>query len=395
MNKKIHYTSIMDHNLLEKMINDGYVSKREHTYIDLFIFNYTPAAVFDRVWNPVTLQCRGLIVDSDGFIVARPFPKFFNLGEHTGDEEFFSWDFTIQEKFDGSLGVLYFDPSDLLATGDIATRGSFNSAQADAAYMILWQKYSNWSHPAPYELTYLFEIISETSRVVVDYDDTEDLVLLGVIDNMTGRSIDLHTLDGPYVWPGPQASTIDLPLHVSAHQVLDHMKAAKGHPGKVEEGYVIKFFNDVQDVRVKVKYEDYISLHRIVTGLSNKFVWESLQLGNTVEDISAMVPDEFHGWLKTCAQGIMSNYNAMRLDIEEEYTDTILHVKTKYDVGPKDSNFRRYFAEYVKQNVLTSCKSGVFMLLDEKADALNSYIWKSIKPPIFERATAFNAEEES
>ncbi|MFB9080967.1 hypothetical protein ACFFWB_26745 [Flavobacterium procerum] len=63
------------------MISANYVRVNKHPEQDLYIYNYTQNAQFERVWNEITIACRGLILDKDLNVVARPFPKFFNLGE--------------------------------------------------------------------------------------------------------------------------------------------------------------------------------------------------------------------------------------------------------------------------------------------------------------------------
>ena len=67
--------------LLEEMLEKGYVRKQQHPEAPLWIYNYTVEAQYERVWNDITLQCRGLILGHDYAVVARPFGKFFNLGE--------------------------------------------------------------------------------------------------------------------------------------------------------------------------------------------------------------------------------------------------------------------------------------------------------------------------
>ena len=52
------------------------------------------------------------------------------------------------------------------------------------------------------------------------------------------------------------------------------------------------------DVRVKIKYDDYVRLHRIVTGLNARVVWAALTEGKPVEDIVDGLPDEFHPWVR-------------------------------------------------------------------------------------------------
>src|SRR5690242_15452026 len=83
----------------------GYLTMRPHPTANLAIWNYTPRCQFERYWTPEMLMCRGLITTPDGEIVARPFPKFFNLDEHQGDLPLEP--FTVTAKMDGSLGILY------------------------------------------------------------------------------------------------------------------------------------------------------------------------------------------------------------------------------------------------------------------------------------------------
>ena len=95
---------------------------------DVRIFNYTQQCQFDKAWDDITKQCRGLILNvKTGEVLARPFPKFFNYGEHVEK----GWPIPtetpeVYEKLDGSLGILYY----LNGKPWIATRGSFTSDQA-------------------------------------------------------------------------------------------------------------------------------------------------------------------------------------------------------------------------------------------------------------------------
>ena len=122
-----HISDLFDPADLESAIADGFVRAQDHPTLALRILNYTERAQYERVWTDVTRQCRGLIVDGMGRIVARPYAKFFNYGEH--DEATLSLDefVTITDKMDGSLGILYRGTDGQLA---IATRGSFASEQA-------------------------------------------------------------------------------------------------------------------------------------------------------------------------------------------------------------------------------------------------------------------------
>ena len=57
---------------------------RRHPSLPLSIIAYTPKAKFERRWTKEVLMARGLVVDDDGIILARPLPKFFNDFEISG-----------------------------------------------------------------------------------------------------------------------------------------------------------------------------------------------------------------------------------------------------------------------------------------------------------------------
>ncbi len=71
---------LLDMTKLAWLVDNGFVNKNTHPLLPLDIYNYTHRAQFDGDWNDGVLKhCRGLIVDHDGYIVARPFAKFHNL----------------------------------------------------------------------------------------------------------------------------------------------------------------------------------------------------------------------------------------------------------------------------------------------------------------------------
>ena len=71
---------------LEKYYNEGLIFKQTHPTLDLTIWNYSQKVQYEKLWDEVTVQCRGLVTNSKGEIVARPFKKFFNYEEHTPEE---------------------------------------------------------------------------------------------------------------------------------------------------------------------------------------------------------------------------------------------------------------------------------------------------------------------
>ena len=244
------------------MISKNYVRVNKHPEHDLYIYNYTQNAQFERVWNEITLSCRGLILDENWNIVGRPFPKFFNLGEMENQVVPES-SFEVFDKMDGSLGILYW----INDVPFMASRGSFASDQSDKANEMLHGKYRNSWPLLDKSKTYLFEIIYPENRIVLNYGASEELVLLAVIDTQSGEEFPLEDIGFPLV---------------EKYDGIKDILTLKEMDITNKEGFIIKYANNF---RVKIKFEEYLRLHRIITQVSNLNIWEYLKTNQSFEEI--------------------------------------------------------------------------------------------------------------
>jgi RNA ligase len=292
---------------------------------ELWILNYTETAAFDSVWNNVTLNCRGLIVNAFGDIIARPFPKFFNYGQPGCPEIDLDEPVVVSDKLDGSLGILYPHPEGGYA---IATRGSFTSDQALHATEIFRTKYAGYVPPGG--VTMLFEIIYPENRIVCDYGDMDDLVLLGSVHNSSGDSWEGADVD--WDWPGPIAE-------VFTYKTMREALEVEPRDGK--EGFVVHFL--ISGHRVKIKQEDYIALHRIVTGLNARSVWEAM-VHNEVDELIEKIPDEFHDFIRGVEEDIDGDVNETVMICHRAYDRILGQVgvnptKKEFALVAKDHNY--------------------------------------------------------
>jgi RNA ligase len=309
-------SDLLDAALLDAHLRDGYVRMQTHPELPLAILNYTEKAAYEGLWDDVTRQCRGLIVElvshTERPVVARPFPKFFNHGEPSAPDLDLDAPAVVTDKLDGSLGILYPDDDRGWA---IATRGSFTSEQALHATQVYIERYEQDALFEPAEgATYLFEIVYPENRIVCDYGDADDLFLLAVLDTATG--LPLFESHEPGRWPGPRTEK-------HSYATLADALAAEPRPGA--EGLVV-YLPD-RDERVKIKQDDYVALHRILTGTNARHVWEYaavracrdlvsepkhwgsylgidparaaqlLEVGDGWLD-AAGIPDEFYAWIQ-------------------------------------------------------------------------------------------------
>lgn len=275
----------LDKNKFDKLVEQKLVTCRVHPRnSDLFIYNYTPEVQFEKKWDKLTMMCRGLILQGDGTLVSRPFSKFFNLGEtkETTIANLPSELPEVSEKLDGSLGILYEDESGY----SISTRGSFESEQAIwATDWLKRQGDKDWRQG----ITYLFEIIYPTNRIVVDYKSRAELVMVGLVKNDTGEIF-------PYDAVVSEADRLGLSypklFKMSLKEIQEKAKNSKDN----EEGFVL-FYPKAQ-LMVKVKLEDYVRLHRLTFGISIKAIWENMAEGKNIEAVFKDAPDEVFDWIK-------------------------------------------------------------------------------------------------
>ena len=336
---------MLDTTLLKEMIDNGYVNVQKHPTHDLFIHNYAPKAQYERVWNAVTLACRGLIMDAQNRIVARPFTKFFNLGE-VENQSLPNESFEVFEKLDGSLGILYFVENEAF----IATRGSFTSEQAVRATAILRSKYAQILHRKSPDgksvvsknKTYLFEIIYPDNRIVVDYGAMEDIILTAIIDTVTGEDLPLEDIGFPMV---------------KRYDGINDISILSGLEETNREGFVIKYRSGL---RYKVKFEEYLRIHRIVTGVSNVSIWEYLAADMPFDDILDRVPDEFYDWVKTTSHNLNEQYRAIEALCQSDFKVLATRKETA-----------AYFLTCAHPSVL-------FSILDKKP--YKNTIWKMLRP---------------
>src|SRR6185437_2532532 len=328
-------SAIFDRERLDALVADGWLRSQRHPEADLWIYNYTERTQYENHWTPETLACRGLILDAESRIVARPFPKFFNYGTPQAADLPVE-PFTDTEKVDGSLGILYY----LDGEPCIATRGSFVSEQAVEGTRMIRER----EVVRPINATVLFEIVYPGNRIVVDYGDQRDLILLAAICHQTGWDLTLPA------YSGPVAERYD-------HSDIDAL-AALEEPNR--EGFVIAFESGV---RLKVKFAEYVRLHKIVTGVNARNVWEAMRDGDDLESLLVGVPDEIYDWITRTRDTIRDAYDA-----ELQKAQAVFEARPDTD--------RKGLAAYFQASGANTAV--LFKLLDGKS--VRELIWKAIKP---------------
>ncbi|MEI8164944.1 MAG: RNA ligase, partial [Chloroflexales bacterium] len=278
----------------------------------LHIYNYAPQAAYAGLWTPAQRVCRGLITETDGTIIARAFDKFFNLGEQpeTRLDALPAGPMLAMDKIDGSLGVIFWHAGQ----PHVATRGSFTSPQAQWATAWLranvdQDELRRWT--LGYS-TLLVEIIIPVSRIVVDYGAGNDgLVLLAERDTRTGD----------YTAPGALRNLGDiLGLRVAEARMIDRLDDLLDDAATRVgiEGWVVAYPNGL---RVKIKTDEYRTLHRLMMSCTVPYVRRLLEeYGEAIlSDYLPKLPALLRGDVLRVANTLMLRYYKVKASAEAAF----------------------------------------------------------------------------
>ncbi|MFJ8668763.1 RNA ligase [Streptomyces sp. NPDC093600] len=389
---------------LAAALDAGHVTRKAHPELPLSIYTYTRACQYERIWNRVTTRCRGLVADDvTGEIVALPLPKFFNIGEHEAGQPYApalpDEPFEVYDKVDGSLAVVFH----YAGRWRVASKGSFVSAQATWAQRRLDRTDTAALVPG---VTYLAEILYPKNRIVVDYGDRRDLVLLAAFA-ADGTEIPLADAAAHWqdigsvvtVWP---AMEIDELVAMTESNTLPGGRAATGMDA---EGFVLRF---ASGVRAKAKLSEYVRLHKVLTGVTERDIWRSHGIqrfagmsakrlaqglgcsvaeldgirasgGRPLDALLEQVPDEFDTWVRGVIARLEDEAEVRRRAIDDAYR-SIAHLAAD----------RAAFARAVRDLRDEGLRAAMFLRLDGRPTDL--VVWRAVRP---EATDPFTTDQEN
>lgn len=324
------------------------VSKRKNFSVIDYVY-----AMEDTFSNPMTLQCRGLKFDMDGRIIARPFHKFFNIGEREQPHEIdWSRPHHILDKLDGSL----IHPVMLDGKVVFMTR----MGQTDQA--MIAQNRASTEVMALCEamladgMTPMFEYTAPDNRIVVAYDKPE-ITLLAVRKIVEGAYLSYEALQ-------ELGRRFSVPIVRSHGQVEDYaafLAAARALRGM--EGYVI-FFEEGHFL--KLKADDYVLRHKAQANLVLEKNVLMLVVENQVDDVAPLLTAEMAAQLRAYQQAVFSGVEAIVRQVQD------FHARYA-DVG------RRDYAAIVMKEMDSRLRAAAFFCADGKdvREALINDLWKA------------------
>lgn len=226
--------------------------------------------------DPILLECRGIKFHSEGWIMARPFHKFFNIGERERVEDI-DWNQShmATEKLDGSM----VHATILNAKLVFMTRKGITDIALDALKLASEElKQWCWERNILDDLTPIFEYTGPKNRIVILYPEPK-LTLIGMRNKYTGEYCDLEDFDHGHLNKVGTSPVGHIDEFIAFTRSL-----------KKEEGFVISFPSTGH--MVKIKAEDYVLKHKVKSEFAfEKNVLRLVLLGQT-DDLFPLLEEE-------------------------------------------------------------------------------------------------------
>jgi len=262
------------------------IDKGDYQVINYFITTpdtFPSIQTLDRDANnkAIRRECRGIIFDKEGNIIARRLHKFFNVNEKPETTHIdLSQPHTILVKLDGSM-ITPFLVNDEVRWG--TKMGETDISLQVQQFVDDHQDYVKFAELLiALGATPIFEWCSRKQRIVIDHPK-DKLILIAIRHNISGEYWSYNSICS---WAGgwhiPVVEEIPGKL-CSMEQLIDYTRGLED-----EEGYVVRFDDGHM---VKIKSEWYVRIHKAKELISSEKRIIANIINNTLDDVKPFLPE--------------------------------------------------------------------------------------------------------
>ena len=277
--------------LIETSQNKNLILLRYGNYTDVFSAEID-LIEFYHLYDGLYKECRSIVIDVENEkIVILPFDKFFNINEVEETKidnirdiilnaEYI--DFT--DKMDGSMQTATYYNNQYIMAGSKSIDPEKSWRLADG-YSLLNEDYKKALREF-YDFTFIFEYISEEDAHVVIYEeDKKGLYLIGIRNNLNGQFFNYNQLL-------QVANEFNLKITKKHSLTLDEvLETLPKYKSSEKEGYVMHAVVNNKDYFVKIKCNDYVAMHSILSMMSSpNLLIRNIANGN-FDDFYSKVPE--------------------------------------------------------------------------------------------------------
>lgn len=324
----------------------GLLLIRYGNYADVFggEDDVTPDEFWDK-YDGFYLECRSVVIDSRRDCLAiTPFKKFRNLNE-CEETSFENISTKIKnakcvefsDKLDGSMQAARYYNDRIYMCGSTSLNPEL-SWRLEDGYRMLFSQYGYLEiikeNP---ELTFIFEYISiKDAHVVVYSKEQEGLYLIGIRNSLTGEEFSYKDVNNFAEKYGIPSTTV---FNKTLDDVIKELDDKKSNEA---EGFVV----NIDGYKVKIKYNDYVNMHRVLSEISSvNLVIKNIADG-TFDDMISKIPTAYKDRVYEIAIRVFKYIH-----------DTEMKIRGYFDKAPKDD--KKEFMLWVEDNVPNKLKAFV------------------------------------
>jgi hypothetical protein len=319
-------------------------------------------------------------IDTHHFtIVARGFDKFHNYGEPCADVIDWSGKIWARQKEDGSLIKFAYDVDEKTplwmtnngfdANAPLSREFGNDLIGAEGIHTfqdLIDEAMKGKEMPSArliYNFTLMFELVSPFNRIVCQYPKTE-LILLGARDKINGTELTPESVREQL--PMLQSFRIPKAYELKSKSIEEVIEIVKAFDSN-NEGIVVQ---DEHFNRVKVKGEQYLSIHRMLNNsgqLSYKHVFECIQ-NETVDDILGVFPEHTQE-----IRSVINKYKRIAAEL-----DSVLHEARTYlmvvAANHEEKDRKKAYAMLVKDSPFAKVFFDIYKNPENAAAYKESYL---------------------
>lgn len=353
LHKEVYFTDT-----LARLQNEGFAVKDFKLAGDKCWLIFPPHSGIE--WNEHNLIYRSSIWNSAGYPVSLSWKKFFNWDERCdlAPKPESLDDCELMDKIDGSTLIVSKYKGQLI----MRTRGSTDMEMLDNGHekALLIEKYKDFFDMIScYENTdcsYVFEWVTPSNKIILDYGDEPELILTGVIRHDQYSYVDQKTVDSIASISGfKRPKLYQFGSLGGLMRGMAEMKGIEGVCCYYENGQLIK----------KVKTDEYLMLHSVKFKLGYRALIDLVYEENVkIEEFKKRIEDRFDHEALTFVENFINNIYKTDTKIKFEITrlyESILLQLTNLD--------RKKFAEAVFESDKGKIYSGFLFKMFESYDS--------------------------
>lgn len=290
-----------------------------------------------KMYDGFYKECRSIVIDvKNNCIILCPFKKFHNLNEN---EEYSLENIQnrinnatcieISDKLDGSMQPARFYNNEIIMSGSQAIdmnnswrlQDGYNMLMSQENYIKMIKNYPN--------CTFIFEYISLEDAHVVCYDKSQEgLYLIGIRNVYNGIEWSYNEI----IDIAKEYNILTTKLfNKTLSQIINELDDVKSNKA---EGFVL----NIDGFKVKIKYNDYVNIHKILSNISSINLIIRNVADDTFDDLLSKIPNSYRDRVIKVANIVYKYIN-----------DTNKIVMKYYNQAPKDD--KKEFMIWIDKNV--------------------------------------------